>query len=221
MTIAYFDESGDDGYPQRSSDLFVLTSVYMSTDVWKSNFQQFYSFRREFQANYDFPIKQEFHTREFIQDKNPYHGKYSPEQRRIMLFEYVAALVKLPVRSVTVVIDKTKIRYDHYDVLENALTYNIQRIENDLRRRNAAELFLIITDEGREHAMTRIARKLQQPHYLPSQLGGQPYRNEIKLLIEDPLAKRSDESYFIQIADTIAFITMLYSIKNLYRGTAD
>lgn len=32
--IAYFDETGDDGPTTASSDVFVLTSIYMSTECW-------------------------------------------------------------------------------------------------------------------------------------------------------------------------------------------
>ena len=69
---------------------------------------------------YGFHVKQEFHSREFVQDKNPYHGKYSPETRRELLFEYAALLTTLRLRGTVVVIDKTKIKNSEYDVLEKA-----------------------------------------------------------------------------------------------------
>ncbi len=40
MFISYFDEIGDDGYPKYSSELFVLTSIYMYFLYWKSNYQE-------------------------------------------------------------------------------------------------------------------------------------------------------------------------------------
>ena len=36
--IAYFDETGDDGIINSSSDDFVLTSLYMSAENWQKNF---------------------------------------------------------------------------------------------------------------------------------------------------------------------------------------
>lgn len=36
--IAYFDETGDDGVTTASSEFFVLTNLYMSTEKWQSNF---------------------------------------------------------------------------------------------------------------------------------------------------------------------------------------
>ena len=219
MVFSYFDESGDDGFPQRSSDLFVLASLSMLETEWKHNFGQLYQFRQSLSKRYGFPVKQEFHTREFIQDKNPYHGKYPPELRREVLFAYVRQLATLRLRGIVTVIDKTKIKRDDYDVLEKAFTYNLQRIENGLLKRpKPAELFLIITDEGRVGKMTRISRRIQRINYIPSRYEAASTRQEIQLLIEDPLPKSSSESYFIQAADTLAFISMLYATKHLCSG---
>ncbi len=123
MVLSYFDESGDDGFPKRSSDTFVLASFSMLETAWKSNFEQILQFRRALSKEYNFPVKEEFHTREFIQDKNPYHGKFAPEVRREVLFKYVEMLATLHMRGIVVVIDKTKIKNNEYDVLEKSFTY--------------------------------------------------------------------------------------------------
>ena len=36
--IAYFDETGDDGNNTNSSDIFLLTSIYMSINSWQKNY---------------------------------------------------------------------------------------------------------------------------------------------------------------------------------------
>lgn len=45
MFISYFDESGDDGYPVYSSELFVLSCLYMHETHWKENLQIVQAFR--------------------------------------------------------------------------------------------------------------------------------------------------------------------------------
>ena len=182
---------------------------------WKHNFRQLQLFRQELSKRYGFPVKQEFHTREFIQDKNPYHGLYTPELRREILFEYVRHLAMLRVQAIVTVIDKTKIKNKDYDVLGKAFSYNIQRIENGLNKRPSPELFMVITDEGRVGKMTRVSRQIQRINYIPSKFEQKSSRKEIQLLIEDPLPKNSSQSYFIQAADTLAFISMLYATKYL------
>lgn len=132
-------------------------------------------------------------------------------------------LATLRMQGIVVVIDKTKIKNQEYDVLEKAFTYNIQRIENSLhaaatKKQKRAELFMIITDEGRVGKMGKVARKIQRINYVPSKFESISTRQEIQLLLEDPLAKSSAESYFIQAADTLAFISSLYATRYLCDG---
>ena len=215
MFFSYFDESGDDGYPKYSSDFFILTSLYLHYSNWQTCFLKAKEFRRGLRNKYRFPIKEEFHTKEFITDKDPYHGKYSPKIRRQVLFDYCRFIGSLDARVIIVVIDKTKINRPNYKILKNALTYNIQRIENDLALMGEAAKFLVITDEGRVGAMRNVTRKIQRINYIPSKFGPNSYRKDIRLMLEDPLPKSSDQSHFIQIADIISFVASLYVRNNL------
>ena len=45
MYVSYFDESGDDGYPLYSSELFVLTSIYFDSDFWQENYRKLHLLR--------------------------------------------------------------------------------------------------------------------------------------------------------------------------------
>jgi hypothetical protein len=188
---------------------------------WKENFQAILDFRKSLKSQYGFPIKEEFHSKEFVTDKNPYHGKYAPEIRREILFHHCYFLATLNLKCVSVVIDKKNINRPNYDVLKNALTYSIQRIENDLDKSFASERFMIISDEGRVGKMRDTARMLQRINYIPSQFNYTSYRKEIKTLIEDPLPKNSKESYFIQFADLMAFVVSLYAKRNLCKEKLD
>ncbi|MCK9617180.1 MAG: DUF3800 domain-containing protein [Lentimicrobiaceae bacterium] len=213
MYIAYFDETGDDGYPVYSSELFILTSLYMHSSNWKENYYRIYEFRKELKANYGFPIKEEFHAKEFITDKDPYHGKYTANIRKEIIFRFFQFIPSLDIKIISVAIDKQKIQRPEYNVLKKALTYNVQRIENDLIK--TQEKFLIITDEGRVSAMRNITRSIQKINYIPTGDGSGSYRKEIKCLIEDPLPKPSNESFFIQLVDLFSFIINLYVKQNL------
>lgn len=216
MFISYFDESGDDGYPKYSSPLFVLTSLYMHYLEWKNNYEYISRFRKKLKEDFDFPVKFEFHTLNFLADKDPYHGMYTPAQRKEILTLFLNLIASLNIKFINVAIDKTKIKRGDYNVLENALTYNIQRIENDM---TSSELspgkFMIITDEGRLSKMRYQARKIQRVNFIPSKINPFPYRKEIENLIEDPLPKKSSESYFIQLSDIVATIVYYYVCNNL------
>ena len=61
-------------------------------------------------------------------------------------------------KIINVIIDKTIIKKDDYPVLNKALTYNIQRIENDS---NGNWNYFIITDQGRIAPMRKTARAIR------------------------------------------------------------
>lgn len=219
MYVAYFDETGDDGYPKYSSELFVLTSLYMHDTTWKDNYDKIHDFRRTLKCNYGFPIKLEFHTRQFLTDKNPYRSfNWTHDQKRQIIYDYFKLISTLDIKLINVVINKQNIKCPDYGVLDKALTYNVQRIENDLTKTHSNERFLMITDEGRVGKMRKTTRRIQRINFIPSKYNRQPMRMDINCLIEDPLPKQSSESYFIQTADLVSYIVYLYSLQE-YNGT--
>ena len=210
--IVYCDETGDDGNNTLSSDTFVLTTLSMPAECWQSNYDSFKQVKRALSSFYGFPYYDEIHTKALIADKDPYHGKWDPEERRKIIAYILSGISKLDFSVVNVVIDKTKIIRADYHVLENALTYNIQRIENT----SAGEWnYIIITDRGRTAPMRKTARALRAYNPIPSFDGG--YRNlPVKYMIEDIMEKDSKESFFIQICDFISyFVSAYYKIDYL------
>ena len=219
MYIAYFDETGDDGYPEFSSKIFVLTSCYIDHHNWQNNYQKLALLKKELKSKYKLPLKTEIHIKKLLINKKPYRVLGLTNSQRFDFCLDIAKSIKdLDIRCINVVLDKTKItkkkESGYKDILDVSLKFNIQRIENDLKKRDPENKFLIITDEGRIKKMRQIARKIQKINYVPSLYSKTNYRNEIKGLIEDPLPKNSGESYFIQISDFISFFIYLYIIKD-------
>jgi len=212
MYLAYFDESGDDGYPKYSSEIFVLTSGYLHYQNWQKVFQSLVTFRQNLKKTFDIPVKLEIKARDFILNKNPYKNfNLTDEKRKKILKNIADFLGTVEIKFINVVINKKKILKNNYPVLENAVKFNIQRIENDLKN-DLNNKFIIITDEGRVGKMRYTTRKIQRINIIPSKFIGK-YRKEIKLLIEDPLPKKSQESFFIQMCDFVAYVVYLYGIK--------
>lgn len=203
--LAYFDESGDDGIIKYSSETFILTSIYMQDVDWENNFNKFKDMRKYLKDKYGLPVKEEFHTANFFTDKNPYRQyNWSDKQRKEILSIYATTIASLNIKCVNVLIDKNKISSKDYPVLQNALTYNIQRIENDSDWK-----YFIISDKGRIEIMRRTARKIRNFNPIISHYNSY-YNAPIKNLIEDILEKDSVDSYFIQISDFISYIINLY-----------
>lgn len=219
MHLVYYDESGDDGLLSGTSPLFVLTAVYMHKLRWKGNYERIYNFRKLIKDKYGLPVKIEMHTKYFLLNKDPYRVfNFSNEARFQIMEEFINFVATLNLKVINTVIIKERIKTPAYNVLDTALEYSVQRIERDIQSRNCPEeRFLIITDSGRVGKMRETTRRMQRFNYIPSHFGGMPYRNEIKLLLEDPLPKDSKESSFIQLADFISYLVALYSLIILHK----
>ena len=206
--LAYFDETGDDGMVKYSCDHFVLTSIYMPADCWQRNFDTFRAMRRELRATFGLHVTEEFHTKHFLTDKNPYRAYgWTQQEKQEILKRYTIALASLDMQCVNVIIDKTKVKRDDYSVLENALTYSVQRIENDSAGKWK---YVILSDKGRVGVMSHMVRKIRAFNPIPSMFG-EDYRNQpIRNMVEDILEKDSSESYFIQACDFISYFAHLY-----------
>jgi hypothetical protein len=215
MKIAYIDESGDDGYPAFSSEYFVLSSLYLDHLNWQSTYSRLYSFRNQIKNSYGIPIKTEMHTRHFLLNKNPYNAYSISDQDRVKIIDdYCELISQLDLKIINIVIVKPRIQKQNYQVLDMALSFLIQRIENDLHPNlHPEEKFLIITDPGRLGKMRKTTRRMQKINFIPSKFSNNNYRKEIRSLIEDPLPKDSKESYFIQLADLISYIIYLNAIN--------
>lgn len=213
MHIAYFDESGDDGYPAFSSPIFVLTSVYLHYLEWQDIYKRLQDFRRSLSSKYRLPVKFEMHTQHFLRNKYPFRSLHLSDATRIdIMNKFCDLIANLDLKFINIAIVKPRIRSKNYKVLDTALKYLVQRIENDLSPdTNKEAKFLIITDPGRVGKMRATTRRMQKINYIPSKFGS-PYRKEISTLIEDPMQKESDQSYFIQIADLVTTIVYLYVV---------
>ncbi len=172
------------------------------------------AFRKHLKEKYGLPVKVELHTRPLLMNKNPYRQLgLSGDQRRDIVSDACRMLSSLPLRFINVVIVKPNIMRRDYRVLDRALTYAIQRVENDLQpARHPENKFLIVTDRGREGVMRKTARRLRKINYIPSRFSDTSYQQPIRTLIEDPLPKDSRESYYIQYCDMVSYLVYLHGL---------
>ena len=80
----------------------------------------------------------------------------------------------------------------------------------ELRVNHYKPAALVFADEGRELEITKALRKMSVYNPIPSRVGdwggGVKSKNiPIQRIIEDPVFKKSHQSYFIQLADAVAF----------------
>jgi len=116
-------------------------------------------------------------------------------------------------------IERTTRRYEEEeDTIRNKLIAEVSdKLEEPLPSAMEDRLLpytprsMIFSDEGRERELTAIFRKMHVMNFIPSAFGGWgPGREKSKniplsRIIEDPIFKKSHQSFFIQLADCVSY----------------
>ena len=130
-----------------------------------------------------------------------------------ILEKFIRHISILDVKVISIVINKARCTLP---VLDQAVTFNVQRIENDLSEDgNPHHCFLLITDQGRLEPMVKVCRKIQVTNPVPSKNNGGPLHSPNQFLLEDPLEKDSRQSYFLQMSDAISFVVYMYCMREI------
>ncbi|WP_283745778.1 DUF3800 domain-containing protein [Sideroxydans sp. CL21] len=96
------------------------------------------------------------------------------------------------------------------DLVAKLPTAYAERHILELRLNSYRPRAVIFADEGRESEITKVMRKMSVFNPIPSQFGewkaGKTTQNiPIERVIEDPIFKKSHQSFFLQLADCVAF----------------
>ena len=203
--MAYVDESGDDGIKQGSSLTYALGCVVIESPDWASTFDGFIIFRRYVASTFGVPVRAEIKANYLLRNGGPLRQRPLSEQRRFKLYRaHMRIQDKLGMKAFAVVIDKGEAanrvggRRPSSDI---AWEYLLQRLERSFRRSEV----LLIHDEGDPLTIRKRARKARRAGTAGSAFGAGilnvPFRN----LLDDPVSRVSNQSYFLQLADLNAY----------------
>src|SRR5680860_1270874 len=179
MYLMFVDESGDTGLTGSPTGCFVLSGLVIHESRWQDCLERLIRFRRRMRHAFGLKLREEIHSRHMI----------------------------------TVVVDKTN-KPQTYDVFEWAWGALIQRFENTIRADNfpgpggSEDRGILIPDRTDEAKLSRLMRRMRRHNPIPNQPQfGSGYRDLLLTrMVEDPSFRESHRSYFIQAADTAAFL---------------
>ena len=223
MYLLYIDESGDSGLINSPTRYFVLTGLVIHELRWKRYLNQMVDFRRRMRVSYGLKLREEIHSAHFI--TRPGTLIRIKRQDRLAILRHFADELSTmnEINLISVVVDKNGKPAD-YNVFEMALKVLIQRFENTMANRNFSgpanpdERGLLFPDNTDNKKLTQLLRKMRQYNPIPNQSHhGTGYRNlGISNVIEDPNFRSSEDSYFIQAADLVAFLLYQKIAPNSY-----
>lgn len=196
MHLIYIDDSRDEA-------LCVFSALAIPADEWQNAFRQVRQFRRNLKKSDGIYVYAELHAWKFVSGRGKIADQVVAKGRRCQIFKKALQLVaSLPgVRLFNAVFSAKKD--------EQAFEWLLNRINRTMQAWDSHAI--LICDEGKELAYTRLARKMHVYNPIPSQFGvwmdtGEVCKSiPIDRIIEDPFFKKSEWSYFIQLADFCAY----------------
>ena len=193
MYFIYIDESYDQTH-------YAYSAVFINAFMWNQYFKNLLVWRKRWFDDYGIPSNYELHATEFVGG----HGKY-PVNRdkayRADLFYEAFGLIE-NMEGVSVINAITPSKEEHLRLFASMLN----SINKKLEVQKATGI--LICDKGNEKKLTSIVRKMKKKNHIPynSSSSTSGTRNiPLDRIVEDPLFKTSESSYFIQLSDFLAF----------------
>ena len=209
----YVDESGDPGdhnpadLTRSGSRHYIVSGVIIPADNWSKNLKILASLRSKLKGDYSFPIRKELHGAQIINPRNDkiYSGLGGRRTRTKLYYDcleyYSSQMTDMEI--INVHLDKTKTfsvkSLAGYDVQDLVWTRLLERYQTFLNIKKAQGI--IFADDTNEDKVRKLVRKMRRYHYVGSMYGTSSLRTTTTQIIEDPIMRSSQQSYFIQIAD--------------------
>jgi hypothetical protein len=205
LRVAYVDESGNAGW--NGSPYYSLGCVMLEADSWPHTFEQVLGHRRWLRDSFGVLLRDEVKANFLTKNKGPFKalGLGEPARRRIYR-SHLRLLDKVGMQAFSVMIHKHKIIKRTRDPRDLAWQFLLQRFERMTTKAGADLPVMLFHDEGDDKLVRQFARKARRAGRAGSAYGAGGWTpRPLRWLIEDPVPKRSDHSFFIQLADLTAY----------------
>jgi Protein of unknown function (DUF3800) len=210
MYFAYFDESGDDGMENSPTPAFVLSCVLVHERQWIEALDQLVAFRTYLKDQFGITRKTELKANWLLQRKGAFKDSPLSPAARIRVMESVMRFQRKSelFRVFAVVINKEKVQKRPADPRDLAWTRAMERLQTFASKLD--ERVHILPDEGHGYFIRRRLRQMRRHHFVGSAYGSGTLPAAATRILEDSSDRRSDESYFIQLADLNAYAAFKY-----------
>jgi hypothetical protein len=203
--MAYVDESGNTGDVARDgSPTFALGCVLIDADRWPTAFDHFLEFRRRARSTFGIPMRAEVKAQYLLRNSGDLRSLgLAPGERHVIYRAHLRVLRNLPARAFAVVVDKRSRRLPPAGYFDLAWEGLLQRLERTSHHEECT--FMVSHDEGEDDAIRKWVRRSRRHLTAGSAFGPGTLSNPARFLVDDPISRKSTQSYFIQAADLVAY----------------
>jgi hypothetical protein len=196
MHLVYIDDSGDESF-------CVFSAIVIPVSEYNHAFAQIRQFRKELKQSDGMYVYKELHATEFVSGHGKVGNATVGKSRRCQIFKEALQLVaSLPGLQLFNTVFPKKDDERAFEWLMNRINACMKACDS---------YAIIICDEGKETSYTKLVRRMRVHNHIPSRFGGWDAARTatknipIERIIEDPIFKKSEHSYFIQLADFCAY----------------
>jgi len=214
MYLCYMDESGDPGvHPRSPTVAYSVAGIFLKDTSWLPAFEDVLNFRRYVRKDFGLRMRDEVKASQLVKGSGPWAPLALGSGVRLRIYRgFMRLQAKMGVvQTFAVVVDKAKCSTTE-EVRQLAWQRALNRVERFGHYNN--DVVMLIPDVGEYEYRRKMARRLRRFSPVGSRFGGSllvPMKN----LVDDPVERKSHESYFIQLADLNA-----YAALRAYHGTA-
>jgi hypothetical protein len=207
MYLAYADDSGDSGLVNSTTDYLVLGCLVVHDSEWQSALDQIIEWRRELKTTYNIPMRAELKAEHFIYGRGPLRKLKMSRRGRLSLYKaclgFVGRLLRAKVFAIAIakqrLLDRTK------DPRRLGWTYLMQRLDTLCSRSEPSERVMLFPDEGHGLVVQKAMRQIRRYQRIKG-FYGTALEIPARSLVEDPVNKNSQNSYFTQVADWVSYV---------------
>lgn len=197
--FAYIDESGNVGAPAKGGTRsYTLGCVMVPMDHWTDRLGVMVEARSEIRRTYKVLLRSELKANYLLRNRGPLEPLRLGDGQRRDIYKRLLVATNVASSGVfAVIIDKEHPRFSG-DPAERAWEYLLQRLR--IRSDTMGHPIMVVHDDGDADRVRKHMRRFRRHSWAP---GGRSV--PAPLLIEDPVPRNSDLSYFIQAADLTAY----------------
>lgn len=196
MHLIYIDDSKD-------QYICVFSAIAIPVERWREAFDAVRQFRRDLRRKHGIYVYKELHAWKLVSGRGRIADGIVTKWQRCQVFtEAVQLLTKLPECRVFNVCFPRKEDERAFERLANRINRTLKTWDS---------YAVLFCDRGKEMAYTKLLRRMGVFNPIPSQYGGWGLEADlsknipIERIVEDPVFKPSSQSYFVQLADFVAY----------------
>ena len=189
---------------------FVLGVILIQEENWLHALDRVVDMRRHMRNQWGLSPRAELKAFNILAPKREFRDLQLSRKQRLDIYALsMSALEKLDVfQTFAVCIDKSLVKKREYDPRTFAWQFVLERLDNYATRNS--EWVTLFPDAGHGYFIRQMVRRLRRFHRVPSAFGGGVVNAQARRIIEDPSDRDSQDSYFVQLADLVAYAAHRY-----------